>query len=104
MPTHAPTFQHPDVRLPRCPRCHDVQERDAYPAQLSDGRLVLACPTCGRQFRPTDSLSVFYELYDVLSMHRRGVHIDRMVSALLRYEQGLANSWDSPPTLTRRWF
>ena len=45
MPTHVPTFQHPDVRLPRCPRCHDVQERDAYPAQLSDGRLVLACPT-----------------------------------------------------------
>lgn len=86
MSTHTPTFAHPAARLPTCPHCDDVQERGDYAERFDQGRLLFVCPTCGWEFRPTDSLSVFHELYDVLAMHRRGDHIDRMVAALLRYE------------------
>ncbi len=88
MTTQVPTFASPNSQLPTCPHCHDVHERREYADQHTEGRLRLRCPTCGRQFRPTDRLTVFYELYDVLSRHRRGTHVDKMVTALLRSEQG----------------
>jgi uncharacterized C2H2 Zn-finger protein len=89
MTPSTPTFAAPETRLPTCPRCRDVQEREHYIRGVEDGGSTLVCPTCGRQFRPTDPFSVFRDVYDVLSMHRRGVHVDRMAAALLRYEQGV---------------
>lgn len=86
MSTDELTFEAPETRLPTCPRCQDVQERNDYTDRFVDGRLRFVCPSCGREFRPTDRLSVFHELYDALAMHRRGVHADRMTAALLRYE------------------
>lgn len=86
MSTDELTFVDPETRLPTCPCCRDVQERSEYAERTDDGRRLFVCPTCGRAFRPTDSLSVFHELYDTLAMHRRGVHADRMVAGLLRYE------------------
>jgi hypothetical protein len=88
MSTRIPTFSRPESRLPTCPHCGDVHERSEYSQRHVDRELRFVCPTCRRPFRPTDRLSVFFEIYDILAMHRRGVHIDEMAAALLRSDRG----------------
>jgi hypothetical protein len=63
-----------------------VQERKEYTERFEESYRFFICPSCGRGFRPTDALSVFYELYDLLARHCRGDHVDQMVAGLLRYE------------------
>jgi hypothetical protein len=63
-----------------------VQERHEYAERFEEAYRLFICPSCGHEFRPTDALSVFNELYDLLARHCRGDHIDQMVGGLLRYE------------------
>lgn len=88
MSTHTPTFSQAAARLPACFHCSDVHDREEYLTRRDKGQLRFGCPTCGRWFRPTDRLSVFYELYDLLSLYRCGTHIDKIAASLLRAERG----------------
>lgn len=88
MSTRTPTFSQVAARLPACVHCTDVHDREEYNTRHDGGQLRFGFPTCGRWFRPADRLSVFYELYDVLSLYRRGTHVDKMATSLLRTERG----------------
>ncbi len=73
---------------PLCRHCGDYHPRWEYRERTVRGTARLACPTCGRAFRPVDRTSVYRDLFVALADARRGDHAEKMALALQRYEQG----------------